>query len=71
MNTVVRTEQGALSLLAGGTGDVISADADRFERAPDNVNPEARELLQGVYKQKDRLRLIPDTKETIGFASGT
>ena len=44
---------------------------DTFERAPDNLNPEARELLQGVYKQKDRLLLILDTKKTIGFAGGT
>jgi len=46
-------------------------DADNFERAPDNVTAEARELLQGVYKQKDRLLLILDTKKTIGVAGGT
>jgi purine-binding chemotaxis protein CheW len=70
MNTVVRTEEGAVSLLVDEIGDVIAVDADTFERAPDNVTPEARELLRGVYKQKDRLLLILDTKKTIGFAGG-
>jgi purine-binding chemotaxis protein CheW len=71
MNTVVRTEEGAVSLLVDEIGDVISVDADTFERPPDNMNPEARELLQGVYKQKDRLLLILDTKRTIGVGGGT
>ena len=71
MNTVVRTDEGAVSLLVDEIGDVIAVDADTFERAPDNVSPEARELLQGVYKQKDRLLLVLDTKKTIGFAGGT
>jgi purine-binding chemotaxis protein CheW len=69
MNTVVRTEEGAVSLLVDEIGDVISVDGDAFERAPTNVTMEVRELLQGVYKQKDHLLLILDTKKTIGFAS--
>ena len=71
MNMVVRSEEGAVSLLVDEIGDVIAVDADTFERVPDNVTSEARELLQGVYKQKDRLLLILDTKKTIGFAGGT
>ena len=71
MNTVVRTEDGAVSLLVDEIGDVITVDADAFERPPDNVTPEARELLQGVYKQKERLLLILDTKKAIGVAGGT
>ncbi|MGP8245429.1 MAG: chemotaxis protein CheW [Bryobacteraceae bacterium] len=71
MNTVVRTEEGAVSLLVDEIGDVIAVDANTFERVPDNVTPEARELLQGVYKQKDRLLLILDTKKTTGIEGGT
>jgi len=52
MNTVVRTEEGAVSLLVDEIGDVITAEADTFESPPDNVTPEARELIQGVYKLK-------------------
>jgi purine-binding chemotaxis protein CheW len=68
MNTVVRTEEGAVSLLVDEIGDVISVESDAFERPPDNLSAEARELLQGVYKLKDRLLLVLDTKRTIGFA---
>ena len=71
MNAVVRTEDGAVSLLVDEIGDVIAVDAKSFERAPNNMNPEARELLRGVYKQKDRLLLVLDAKKTIGVAAGT
>jgi purine-binding chemotaxis protein CheW len=71
MNTVVRTEEGAVSLLVDEIGDVITTEAGDFERPPDNLNEGARELLQGVYKLKDRLLLILDTKKTISFACGT
>jgi purine-binding chemotaxis protein CheW len=66
MNTVVRSEDGAaVSLLVDEIGDVVEVDAGDFELPPDNVNPAARELLQGVYKLKDRLLLILDTEKTI------
>jgi purine-binding chemotaxis protein CheW len=66
MNTVVRSEEGAaVSLLVDEIGDVVEVDAGDFEPPPDNVNPEARELLTGVYKLKDRLLLILDTEKTI------
>ncbi|MBZ5575792.1 MAG: chemotaxis protein CheW [Acidobacteriia bacterium] len=71
MNTVVRTEEGAVSLLVDEIGDVVEVDADLFESPPDNVDPAARELLQGVYKLKDRLLLILDTERTIDLAAGT
>ncbi|MGO4881762.1 MAG: chemotaxis protein CheW [Bryobacteraceae bacterium] len=66
MNTVVRTKEGtAVSLLVDEIGDVVEVDADAFEAAPDNVDPAARDLLQGVYKLKDRLLLVLDTEKTI------
>jgi purine-binding chemotaxis protein CheW len=66
MNTVVRSEDGAaVSLLVDEISDVVEVDAGDFELPPDNVNPAARELLQGVYKLKDRLLLILDTEKTI------
>ncbi len=70
MNTVVRTQEGAaVSLLVDEIGDVVEVDSEAFERAPDNVDPAARDLLQGVYKLKDRLLLILDTEKTIDFAA--
>jgi len=70
MNTVVRTEEGAVSLLVDEIGDVISVEANTFERPPDNLSYQARELIQGVYKLKDHLLLILDTKKTIAVNGG-
>jgi methyl-accepting chemotaxis protein len=70
MNTVVRTKEGAaVSLLVDEIGDVVEVDSDAFEPVPDNVDPAARDLLQGVYKLKDRLLLVLDTEKTIEIAS--
>ena len=70
MNTVVRTKEGAaVSLLVDEIGDVMEVDSEAFERAPDNVDPAARDLLEGVYKLKDRLLLILDTEKTIDIAA--
>ena len=71
MNTVVRTEEGAISLLVDEIGDVVEVDAETFEPPPDNVDAAARELLRGVYKLKDRLLLILDTEKTIDIAAET
>jgi purine-binding chemotaxis protein CheW len=71
MNTVVRTKEGAaVSLLVDEIGDVVEVDAETFEPVPENVEPAARDLLQGVYKLKDRLLLVLDTEKTIDFAAG-
>ena len=66
MNVVVRTEEGAVSLLVDEIGDVVEIDDDSFERPPETLNGVARELVRGVYKLKDRLLLILDTEMTVG-----
>jgi purine-binding chemotaxis protein CheW len=71
MNTVVRTAEGAISLLVDEIGDVLEVEGETFEATPDNVEPAARELLRGVYKLKDRLLLILDTEKTIDLVAGT
>jgi purine-binding chemotaxis protein CheW len=70
MNTVVRTKEGAaVSLLVDEIGDVVEVDSETFEPVPDNVDPAARDLLQGVYKLKDRLLLVLDTEKTIDITA--
>ena len=72
MNAVVRTKEGAaVSLLVDEIGDVVKVDSHTFEPVPDHVDPAARDLLQGVYKLKDRLLLVLDTEKTIDIAGGT
>lgn len=65
MNLVVRTEEGPVSLLVDEIGDVLQLEATDFESAPDNLTPAARELVQGVYKLKDRLLLVLDPDQTL------
>jgi len=70
MNMVVRTEDGAVSLLVDEIGDVLDVDASTYERPPENLDPAARELIRGVYKLKDRLLLVLDAERTVDLTAG-
>jgi purine-binding chemotaxis protein CheW len=65
MNIVVKTPDGAVSLLVDEIGDVLDMDAANYERPPDNLDPTAKELISGVYKMKDSLLLVLDTEKAI------
>ena len=67
MNMVLRTEDGAVSLLVDEIGDVLDVDAGAYERPPDNLDHAARDLIRGVYKLKDRLMLVLDAERTVDF----
>jgi purine-binding chemotaxis protein CheW len=70
MNIVVRTDDGAVSLLVDEIGDVLDVDAATYENPPENLDPAARELILGVYKLKDRLLLVLDAERTVDLAIG-
>ena len=67
MNVVVRTQDGPVSLMVDEIGDVLKADPAAFERPPDNLPGTARELIQSVYKLKDRLLLVLDAEKTVAL----
>lgn len=69
MNMVVRTEDGAVSLLVDEIGDVLDVDGATYERPPENLDPAARDLIRGVFKLKDRLLLVLDTNKTVEIAT--
>lgn len=71
MNMVVRTQEGAVSLLVDEIGDVVEADHNSFEPPPDNLVPAARELVRGIYKLKDRLLLVLDTERAVDGGQGS
>jgi purine-binding chemotaxis protein CheW len=50
MNVVVRTEDGAVSFLVDEIGDVLEVEEESFEKPPETVRGQARELVLGVYK---------------------
>jgi purine-binding chemotaxis protein CheW len=67
MNVVVRTDDGAVSLLVDEIGDVLELDAAAFERAPETLRGVARDLVHGVYKLKDGLLLVLDTSRAVNI----
>jgi len=65
MNVVVRSDDGAVSLLVDEIGDVVEIEEDTYEAPPETLRGVARDLIQGVYKLKERLLLVLDTEKTI------
>jgi len=65
MNVVVRTEDGAVSLLVDQIGEVIETDATHFEQPPDTVTAQARDLIRGAYKLDRTLLLALDVPRTV------
>ncbi len=45
-NMVIRTDDGAVSLLVDEIGDVLDVDAATYERPPENLDPAAREMIR-------------------------
>jgi purine-binding chemotaxis protein CheW len=69
MNVVVRSDDGAVSLLVDEIGDVVEIQDEAYERPPETLKGVARELVTGVYKLKERLLLILDTERTVNLAA--
>lgn len=68
MNVVVRTPDGALSLLVDEIGDVLEVQEESFERPPETLQGIARELVLGVHKLPSGLLLILDTEKAVNVA---
>ena len=65
MNVVLRTENGPVSLLVDEIGEVLETTETTFERPPDTLTGESRQLVRGVHKLKDQLLLILDTERAV------
>lgn len=65
MNVVVRTDDGAITLLVDEIGDVQEVQAESFERPPETLKGELRSLILGTYKLPDRLLLVLDTNQAV------
>ena len=68
MNVVIRHSDGAVSFLVDEIGDVLEVDEKSFELAPGTVAPQARELIQGVYKLKNTILIVLDTEKVLNLA---
>jgi purine-binding chemotaxis protein CheW len=70
VNVIIRTDDGAVSLLVDEIGDVLRVPDEAFERPPETLRGAARELIRGAYKLDGRLLLILDTERTVDLADG-
>ena len=70
MNVVVRSDDGAVSLLVDEIGDVVEIENETYETPPETLTGVARELVTGVYKLKERLLLVLDTDRTVSLPTG-
>lgn len=70
MIIVVRADDGLVSLLVDRIGDVVDADEETFETAPETLTGTAAELIQGAYKQGDRLLLALDVDSAVDVHAG-
>jgi purine-binding chemotaxis protein CheW len=71
MNVVVRTDDGAVSLLVDEIGDVVEVDESTFEPPPATIDGVARDLIRGVFKLDDRLLLIIDTAKAVNIETAS
>lgn len=65
MNVVVRTAEGAVSLLVDEIGDVLEVQEETFEPPPETLQAASRELVLGVHKLPQQLLLILDTEKAV------
>jgi purine-binding chemotaxis protein CheW len=69
MNVVVRTDDGAVSLLVDEIGDVLNVPMATFEPAPETVTGVARHLVRGIHKLDQRLMLVLDIDRTVDLSA--
>lgn len=67
-NIVVRTEDGAVSLLVDDVEDVMEVPLDARSPAPENMPAERRELIESVYDLKQGLMLVLNTGRLLQYA---
>lgn len=71
MNVVVRTSDGAVSLMVDEIGDVIEVAQESFEQPPENLQGLAREVVLGVYKLSGKLLLALDIDRIVEIRDRT
>ena|SRR6266446_2165764 len=63
MNVVVRSGDGAVSLLVDEIGDVVEVEETSFEPPPETLRGPGRSMILGVHKLNDRLMHVLDIEK--------
>jgi len=61
INVVIRSVDGAVSLLVDEIGDVVEVTDESFERPPERLPGTVREVILGVHKLENHLMHVLDT----------
>ncbi|MGA2004250.1 MAG: chemotaxis protein CheW [Terriglobales bacterium] len=65
MNVVIRTDDGAVSLLVDEIGDVLEVEQEVFETPPETMPAQQKKMVDGVYKLDSRLLLVLNTERAL------
>jgi len=63
MNVVVRSEDGAVSMLVDEIGDVVEVEEITFEPPPETLRGSVRTMILGGHKLNDRLLHVLDIEK--------
>src|SRR5580693_9500302 len=63
MNVVIRSADGAVSLLVDEIGDVVEVTEESFERPPETLHGKVREVILGVHKLERHLMHVLNTEK--------
>jgi len=68
MNVVVRSDDGAVSLLVDEIGDVVEVEESSFEPPPETLHAAVRVMIVGVHKLQGRLMHVLDIEKACQMA---
>ncbi len=60
MSVVVENQNELYSLMIDKVGDVMSLDQQDYEKSPATLDPQWRDVSQGIYRLKDKLLVVLD-----------
>jgi purine-binding chemotaxis protein CheW len=63
MNVVIRSADGAVSLLVDEIGDVVEVTDESFERPPETLHGKVRDVILGVHKLEKHLMHVLNTEK--------
>lgn len=63
VNVVVRSADGAVSLMVDEIGDVVEVEDSTFEAPPETLRGAVRAMILGVHKLQGRLMHVLDTEK--------
>jgi purine-binding chemotaxis protein CheW len=69
MNVVIRSDDGAVSLLVDEIGEVVEMDDADLEAPPETLSPVIREAITGIRPMRDRLLLLLDPDRVLSGSS--